>query len=297
MNLTDILDEFRVRYFRHGEDKAVRLGWIGMHCPYCDRPEEKNYLGWHLEKHFFTCWSCGYVKAPETLSLLIGKSVGACLRLLGGLPRAPRWDDGGDNGHPRRGRYTPPHLSLLPLEFSPAHRKYVRQRGFDPEELVRLWQVSAIAIAPKIQWRLFIPVIWHNEYVSWTTRTIGDKEPRYISAAPQQETIPHKHVLYGGDFVRHAVIVHEGPLDVWATGPGAVATFGVGFTPEQVLWLSQIPQRFVCFDSEPAAQLRAQQLCDQLAGFPGQTANVLLDAKDPASATAKELEELRGLLR
>ena len=107
----------------------------------------------------------------------------------------------------------------------------------------------------------------------------------------------HKELLYGEDYCRGSVIIHEGPTDVWRTGPGAVALLGTGFTDAQVLRLSHYGLRIVCFDSEPAAQRRANKLCSLLDGFPGETINVVLDSKDPGSATPKEIAKLRKLLK
>jgi hypothetical protein len=289
MNITDILDEYRVSYRRHGEDRNVRAGWIGLHCPWCGRGEDAFYLGWSIEKRFFACWSCGYLRSWETLAELCGITVAEAGRLLGsqrpsinGIDRKPR------------GKL------ILPDGIGPmqrAHREYLRdRRRLDPDHLERVWELQGIGIAARLAWRIFIPIMVDGHVVSWTTRMIGDREPRYISAMPREESVHHKHVCYGQDYVRHRVIVHEGPTDVYATGPGAVATLGVGFTAEQVLWLSRIPHRFVCFDNEPAAQRRARQLVDQLAGFPGETANVVLDANDAASATLTERRKLRRLL-
>jgi hypothetical protein len=92
---------------------------------------------------------------------------------------------------------------------------------------------------------------------------------------------------------RHAIVITEGPTDAWAVGPGAGALFGTAFTPAQVAELVTIPRRVVCFDSSPAAQQQAAKLAEQLSCFPGITENVLLDAKDPGSATQKELRLLR----
>jgi hypothetical protein len=288
--LTEVLDEYRIHYCRHGESKDVRTGWIGLHCPWCGRPDHKLYLGWHLTRHFFTCWSCGYVRTWDTLAevLHVGKS--AAGRLLNGLDRLGREE----TEERPRGRLVMP-SGVGPMQE--AHRDYLRSRGFSPERLEQLWGLDGIGIAPRLQWRVFIPIIADGRTVSWTTRAIGDRvEPRYVSANPEEESIPHKTICYGQDYARHAVVVHEGPADVWATGPGAVALMGLTFTPKQLLWLSRIPQRYVCFDAEPAAQRRAQRLIDALSALPGGTASVVLDAKDAGSASPREIRQIRRLL-
>ena len=44
-------------------------------------------------------------------------------------------------------------------------------------------------------------------------------------------------------------------------------TLGVGYSRAQLLRISKYPLRAVCFDSEPAAQERARQLCEELGDF------------------------------
>ena len=133
---------------------------------------------------------------------------------------------------------------------------------------------------------------------SWTTRAVSDDvKLRYVNARPEEELRPIKSLLYGQHHLRHAVVICEGPTDAWKIGPGAVATFGVNYTKAQLLRMSKYPVRFVCFDSEPIAQQRAQALCEALIPFPGTTKNITLDAMDPGSASEKELRQLRRLLR
>jgi hypothetical protein len=169
-------------------------------------------------------------------------------------------------------------------ELMPAHIKYLIQRGFNYKEIRHIWKIQGIGIASHLAWRIFIPIIHHEETVSWTTRSISKskKVTRYISAPLEEESIPHKSLLYGEDFAHHSIIITEGPLDVWKIGPGAAATK-----------IAQYPTRVICFDNTKQAQLRAYQLCNDLSVLPGKTYNILLDAKDAGSATEKEIEKLR----
>ena len=55
-----------------------------------------------------------------------------------------------------------------------------------------------------------------------------------------------------------------------------------------------IRDRVVCYDNSPDAQRRANELCEVLSVFPGETINVQLDTgDDPASADRAEIELLR----
>lgn len=193
-----------------------------------------------------------------------------------------------------QGRYTAPKgvKGLLA-----AHREYLALRGFNAAEIERVWKVQGIGLARRLCWRLFIPVLINNQPVSWQTRSISQYAAvPYINAKPEEEKLPIKSVLYGEDYVGDKIVVHEGALDVWATGPGAVATLGVGFTMWQVIRLSRYPKRYIAFDNEPTAQKRAEQLADHLRIFDGKTYIVQIDAKDMAAAPQAERLRLRKMV-
>jgi DNA primase len=177
------------------------------------------------------------------------------------------------------------------------HRSYLEGRGFDPEELERIWDLSFLGLVPRLAWRIWIPVHLNGEIVSWTTRTIGKtKGPKYINANPEEEVHPIKSLLYGWDYVRSSVIICEGPSDVWRIGPGSVCVLGVNVSDSQMQLLSQVPRRVVCFDNEPLAQRGAEKLCNELSTYPGETTNVRLDSSDPGCADREEVETLRSFL-
>jgi len=192
-----------------------------------------------------------------------------------------------------RGRLTLP-KRLEPL--GPAHKRYLRDRGFTPEALERLWQLQGIGPVGRLMWRVFIPIHLRGELVSWTTRTIGNGELRYVSASPEEESFSHKDILYGADRASSTIIVVEGPADVWAFGPGAVATLGVVVSRAQFLEMSAYPVRYICFDSSREAQKRAGELATRLKAFKGETYQVELESgDDPGSADPDEIREVRKL--
>lgn len=175
-----------------------------------------------------------------------------------------------------------------------AHRDYIRSRNLNPKTIVKLWGVEGIGMAPRLSWRIFIPIHFGNQIVSWTTRSIGKGGRRYWSASEEEEAIPHKTILYGEQYVRHSIVIVEGPLDVWAIGPGTVGTCGTGWSKEQLARASKYPIRAICFDAESEAQKRAERLCRELSVFPGETFNILLETgDDPSSAKKKEVQSIR----
>jgi len=286
-NIRHILEDLGVHYADSGH-KHGRLGWVQVDCPWCGTGTDKFHLGISLETGASACWRCGKKNTAAVLAHYTGKSRSRMREILDTATLAPV-------PHRPTGTYTPPHGVCAML---PGHMAYLRGRGLDPHDMANLWGVRGTGRLGgehrHLSWRLFIPITYHGAVVSWTTRSIKRVGQRYLSASMAEEAIPHKHILYGADYARHAIIVHEGPLDVWATGPGAVATCGIAVTDAQIMAMSRYTMRVVCFDNESEAQARARALCANLAMFPGETHNVVLETgADAAEADKAEIRELR----
>ena len=286
MDLRAALRSLNIPYAEHGSSPHVTQGWLGIQCPFCGRGSRNFGLGINLRTLGCTCWKCGSHSLRSALAEAVGdwKPVRALL---------PELEAGAERQRPaeRGGTYKPPPGVV---DMMPAHRRYLERRGFDPDLLALRHGIRGIGGGGRLGWRLFMPVCVYGEPVTWTTRAIGEATMRYISAAPAEESRPLKHCLYGEDHVRHAVVVTEGPFDMLRIGPGAVALFGVSYTPVQVARLARYPVRVIAFDNEPAAQRRANQLADLLAPWPGQTHIARLSGADPDSAPAAEIAELRA---
>jgi hypothetical protein len=285
MNIRDVLRTLRVDFREYGESSHVTEGWIGLKCPYCGRTGSNYGLGIALRTLRVTCWKCGSHNLVATLAEASGEPRGAVAALVGDSVPERRQDA-------PEGRYTPPE-GVGPLLG--AHKAYLRQRGLDPDEMVRLWNLGGIGPFAPLKWRLFIPIHREGEPVNWTTRAIGktDHTGRYRSAKREQASVPRGELLFGEDYCRHAVVVAEGPFSVFRIGPGAVCTCGVGFSRQQVARIAKFSVRVICFDSDPAAQRRAGDLADDLSVFPGTTCVVRFSGPQPDTSPAEEIEELR----
>lgn len=250
-------------------------------------------MGYNVARPRVNCYSCGGHNLAHTVSLLCRIPYAEAKELIGDVEK--------EHFHNERvqGKLMLPY-GLGPLKK--VHKDYLLSRDFEVSEIVRLWSVGGIGPAPSLAWRLWIPIVLHGQVVSWTTRRLGEghandqgRTPlRYASASAKQEYMYHKHLLYGEDYCEHCVLICEGPTDVWRIGPGAVCTFGTGFTRAQVLRASKYAVRVVCYDAEAAAQRQANKLCDQLNGFPGEVYNVILDSKDPGASGPKVIRKLRS---
>jgi hypothetical protein len=285
MKIIDLLDHLHVPYLAAGHHHT-RAGWIQIDCPYCGKDTQKWHMGYPMNGWSTHCWRCGRHSLLDTLMSVTGKSYGEIKKLLDGLEitRTKKEDHQGKLKLPG---------GLGPLQRT--HEKYLRSRGFDPKTIIRFWGIQGIGLHSGLAWRLFIPIRYQGRTVSWTTRACGSVNQRYISAASEDETIPHKTLLYGEEYTRDSIIITEGPLDVWAIGPGAVATCGIGYSRAQLLKMSAYHTRVVCFDNDPAAQRRATELVNDLGVFSGDTYNVSLDAEDAGSASDEEITEIRNL--
>lgn len=280
--IVTILDFLREHGLSPPEPNA--RGWVDLTCPLCGGA---GYLGWFLEWGRARCWRCGTLDPAETLVALTGAGIGEVRSFLRDRTSPVVQDR-------PLGRLELPR-GLGPL-LSP-HRKYLKSRGFDPDELMSVWGVQGIGLAHKLAWRIFIPITEGGKTLSWTTRSIAATEPRYLSASAKQEAVPKAELVLGADKCRHAIAVVEGPLDAFRLGPGAGATMGVGYSQAQVAKIAQFPVRVVVFDSESKAQQQARAMCEELSLYPGTTRNVVLDSgKDPSRASDKEVRQLRKLL-
>ena len=285
MTIQEVFDEVGVKYLE-GNHHHARPGWVQLDCPFCGKGSNKFHLGWNIALGYGNCWKCG---GHGKWSLF--KALGISQDLARQLdPHAHIPEDLGNRERSRISVKEP--AGIGPLGH--CHELYLLRRGFDPKEISRVWNVAGIGLAARLKWRLYIPIFHRQVRVSWTTRAIGDKvAQRYVSASAEEEVLNHKDLIYGGDFCNHSVVVVEGPFDAWAIGPGAGALFGTSFSISQVRQIANIPKRFICFDAD--AQGPAQELASQLSCFPGITENWVIDSKDPAEASKKELRKIRRL--
>lgn len=294
MNVIEALKELGIDYREQGQHHHATQGWIQMDCPRCSPNSKRFRLGLNLWGRYLSCWVCGGMPLLQNLADLSGLPVKRVREVMG--------DAHADLLVGKHGPHSGGRLQLPPGlgPLQKPHLDYLESRGFHGETLERMWGVKGIDhTGGHLSWRVFIPIALASATRSWTTRATVDREdvPKYRNARPEQEHTPGRFMLYGRDHVRHAVVIHEGPADVWRVGPGSVALMGAGATQVQLNALASIPLRYVCLDNEPQAQIRARKLCEDLAPFPGRTHMIYLDsAKDVADASEKDVMKIRSLL-
>lgn len=299
MDFIEVLKEHEVEYREYGEHHHVTPGRINIDCPDCSPNSGRFRLGWHLRNKYFSCWSCGKKPSLDCFIELFNLSKYDALQLL------KKIDVGEEPEIPvRKGRLIlPPFLGPL---LKP-HRDYLLQRGdkcgdsirFNPDRIEREWGIKGLDHRnPIIPWHIFIPIHADGDIISWTSRAIGAVKKRYLAAEVHQEKISKNSTLYGLDKCKNTIIVHEGPFDVWATGPGSAALMGLNYTRAQVLAIARFPVRYICLDNAPESKPVAKRLAAEVDTIKkGKTHVITLDAKDAASASRKELKRLRRLLQ
>lgn len=288
--LVELFIKYRVEFRRAGENKHVRPGWVGVSCPMCGDNGD-FHMGINLRYLYGSCWLCGKHSFYDIVTA-IGRFDWADVKpIKEDLALTSRPFD-----NKRRGKYRPP-ADLHPL--TDRHLRYLRdERRIDVDaDWFPAYGLKSVGFADaKYKFRIFMPVTLGLKEVSFTTRSTLKTGVRYLSAAAENEEVSHKELLFGEDFVRSTIMVHEGPMDAMAVGPGAVATFGTSYSKQQLYRIARYPKRYICFDTEPIAQRRAERLADDLSMLPGLTFNLVINAKDAGAAGEGERAKLRALL-
>lgn len=283
MTIEDLLKQYSIPHLYSGHRHCTK-GFVQFDCPLCSPSSHKYRMGYSLNKHYTHCWVCGHVNLVKVATLLFGIDSKAARSLQKPSASYER-------------RFIATYQLKLPegiCELTEAHKSYLLKRNFQPEVIQSLWGVKGIKIGHPLAYRILIPI--HDRFgkmVSWTARSIIPNAMRYHSAKKEEESTPHKSVLYGANKAGLAIIIVEGPTDVWRIGPGAVATFGTSWTPAQIREMIRYPVRVVCFDKEEEAQQKAKKLCSLLQVYSGETYRVVLSGDDPDSSDLDEITELR----
>lgn len=287
MDIKDVFEQYNIHIAPENHEH-VRPGWVQIDCPFCSKGSERYRLGYNLIFNYCNCWNCGHHSIISVLVEILGINYKKAKGILSDVVATAPKDRSEHKGH-----LAFPHHAHTML---PQHIHYLKHRGYDYKKIMELWQIKAIGPATRLAWRLLIPIHKHGELVSWTTRTISKNKniKRYISASINEESYPHKKLLYGEDYARHAVAVVEGPTDVWSGGPGFVGTFGLSLTNEQIALIAKYPIRAICFDNTPDAQRTAKKIVGLLSSLPGDTYHIILDSDDVGDASFyKEIKTIR----
>lgn len=268
MDIEQLYQDFSVDYKTEGH-KHCRPGWVNTECPWCEG-NPGYHLGYHISDDHYYCWRCGWHPVAPTIALLLHikeREARIIIRQYGLLIAPPQ----------RQLTERSKKEHCLPSNVEPLtqrHKKYLEDRGYDPDFLEREW--SLVGTGPvslldnlNYKFRIVIPFIWNEAEISFDSRDITNHSPyKYMACPDDREIIPRKSVLYGKQqYWTDTAICVEGYTDVWRLGRHAVATGGIEYKQEQVHLLAKSFRRVaVVFDgpSETSAETQAALQADKL---------------------------------
>lgn len=293
-SVQDFLVDNNIPYLAEGH-KHCQSGWIQIICPFCSG-NPGWHLGFHLEENFWNCWRCGFhslYEIIETLSVDLQDDPKATLARYSGRPKHRNKDP-----YQRVQSGSTCSLPAGSGSLSLPAKQYLRGRGFGPVAMQKQWQIQSTGPFGPYKHRIMIPIYLGGHLVSYQGRDItGKSELKYKACAMEREIIHHKHILYGLDQVPFdTIVIVEGILDAWRLGPGAVATFGIKTTAQQVKLMLRYPRRIILFDNptkDPQAGPEAEKLAAILSQKPGVTEIIdLHEWPDPGEMPVEEATKL-----
>lgn len=302
MNIIQLYEDYGIDYKTEGH-KHCREGWVNIPCPFCTG-NPGYHLGFPLDGFVFKCYRCGKHGVYEVISKLLSVSTKEAKQIVTQY-----------SGKIQKPVSKPVIKSIgfkLPsglVDLQPPHRRYLTDRGFDPQYLRDNWEImgtgplSFLSDGKKqidYKHRIFIPIFWKGKMVSFQTRSIKKNtehgDLKYIACPKNREIIHHKDIIYAHrnwEKIRGETgIVVEGVTDVWKLGENAVATFGIEYKPKQVNILAKAYKRIaVVFDEEPQARRQAKKLVEELTLLGVDAWWVPID-QDPGSMTKEQARKL-----
>lgn len=268
MDLIRIYQDYRIPYLTDGH-KHCRPGWVNVPCPFCTG-NPGYHLGAPYDGSHFYCWRCGWHPKLESLQKVLridGKAIKSLILEYGGSGSLP-----GAKTDNKKINLKPFKYPSGTEELGKAHIRYLEKRGFDPDQLVREWDLKAtgfLSLLDKIDYskRIIAPFYWKGKVVTFQGRDITDRHPlKYLACPMEREEVHHKYLLYGReDKWGDTLIIVEGITDVWRFGYSAAATMGIEFTSRQVRQIAKhCKKAVIIFDDESQAVLQAEKLVNEL---------------------------------
>ena len=275
-------------------------GWTHTNCPFCKNPPDTHYNGgFDMNNPRFYCWRCGSHSYYDAVSKILNISISETKELFKSynfisdkktIVRVAKAE----------------HLDLPGYHLDENEKEYLRSRGFDPEYLQNKFHIRGGGICGDWSYRILIPIYYNRVLVSWTGRSILDKQtikeleiPRYKNLAIEQSVINPKEIFFNLDNCNgKGVILVEGPMDVLKLGDDTICSLGTSVTREQELFLkNKFDKVYIAFDNEPAAQDKARHLGMNLSsvGLKVEVVNICEDfnKNDPGELNESEVRQIK----
>lgn len=265
MNFEKMFRDYHVDY-----STKINRGWVNVECPYCTS-EHPMHLGFNPAGDYCTCWNCGGHDLKRTLSKVLVVPYNDVDEIM------THYEGRGGMLMQLNKKVAKARSLELPSDsFTPAERKYLLSRNFSPRFLHEKYGVVGGGIAGRWKFRILIPVYLNGKLVSWTGRSILDKQtlkekeiPRYKNLSIEESVINIKECIFNIDHCRKNVaVLVEGSFDVMRLGDDFMCSMGTELTQNQIGILHQrFKKIFIAFDNEPEAQKKARKFGMQLASI------------------------------
>lgn len=274
MDFQELCRENGIETRSAGEHHHATGDWIQVQCPFC--AGGNFHLGYPGSGLTMSCWRCGTHSLYEWLDA-VGLDVRKFVQTARLWYRPVRESDVKRSKLPR---------GVVPLRDR--HLKWLAGRGLDGKALSLQFELLGTEEVAECPWRIVAPVRDESgQLVGWTGRAVAKAAKRWDSRGD----IHKAGCLYGDHLLtrRDRVVVVEGPSDVWRLGPGAVATFGVAFSQEQVKRLVKFTDVFILYDHDKAGWEASEKLANELSLYVN-VVNMSMpyNASDPGSLTAQQ---------
>ena len=267
MDIIQLYQDHSIDFLTEGHSHC-RPGWVNTPCPFC-QGNPGYHMGYNLDSDFCVCYRCGWHSISSTLSEILHLSERETYKVIKQygllIPKSIK--------NPIVNIRAKAHK--LPSNTAPLlsnHRSYLEKRGFDPDKIIREWQILGTGPYSKLdnlnyKHRIIIPFIWDNQQVSFDSRDITNKHmSKYMACPGNRELISHKEILYGKqEKWKTTGICVEGPTDVWRMGTFSFCTSGIKYTSKQVRNMAKAFKRIaVVFDSDSQAVVQSKKLVAEL---------------------------------
>ncbi|WP_405289491.1 hypothetical protein [Methanobrevibacter sp.] len=294
MNFVKLFTDYKIDF-----NTRVNRGWTNVTCPFCD---DKTFNGGFNDAgDYFHCWKCGGHDFKEALTRVVNISFNEVDILIEQYA--------GRNSllnKLNKKQAKAIQLTLPTNTFTPAERKYLKQRNFSPKLLHEKYKIVGGGITGAWKYRIIIPLILDGKIVSWTGRSILSKQkidelkiPRYKNLSIEQSVIDPKSILYNLDnCMSKTAVLTEGAFDVMRLGDGFFCSFGTELTQAQIIEIkNRFSKVFIMFDNEVEAQIKARKFGLQIASM-GVDVEIVdaygdFDKNDGGELTESEVQIIR----
>jgi DNA primase len=290
------LNDKNILYLSSG--KNISDGWIGITCPFPICTDHSFHCGINLQSKIFYCWICGNRGNPVKLIKEIEKcSWGEAKET------AEKYQDFNLVATYQEQEVNISRILVWPKEFEliiPSNipkivSSYLTERNFDPEQIIKKYNLFYSGLRGDYKYRLIIPITSKGKIVNFTARALSEKNPLSYKTCPNEKAeIDINDLLYGYDDLppESPIVIVEGIFDQWRLGTGSVAIFKSELTPTQVsLIREKKPTKvFILLDEDTLDKGKPEKIANKL--WFTETEIIEIGIPDPALLTPTDASYL-----